>query len=316
MANQLSALVDRTLDHLKGTASEEINLLLSPLLVQATDFVDTVVFTYDIGGAVPGVMLSIDDESMYVLASDVATQSVTVLRGQQGSTAAAHSASTKIVVDPPWTRADVISILQDEVRSWGPQVFSIQTTTIAIKAGISGYDLGDPGPVYSRVRVFRDPPPYTGQGGLLWQNVGVPSDQSWPMIPAELRLNQSLSDFPSGNALIIKDNGLFVPSTVWVQYSKPFSVDGWTDTTDLIDDVGLDESDLDIPPLGAAWRLLSFRQPRRLFTQIAGQPRDAQEVPALSIMQAAMQFKEERDSRLQDAQIRLMQAFPIEINVS
>ena len=315
----VSNLVDDTLTHLAGTAADELNLVNDALSIQAVNYVDTVTFTYELGGCVPGCLLSIDDEIMYVLSTNesVSPQTAAVLRGQKGSTPAAHLAAAIIMVDPPWPRYSVMEVLRDEIRSWGPQVFSVVTKSITIQAGISGYDLGDPSPVFERVRVFRDPPNFIGTNGIPWSGAGLPDDQSWPSIPAEIRRDQSTTAFPSGNALILKTNSLGTPSTVWVVYSKPFDVDtSWTDTTDCIADIGMDTSDLDIVPLGAAWRLLAFRQPRRMLTTIAGQPRDAQEIPPLAIMQSALQFKEQRDSRLNDAEIRLLNRFPIEISIS
>lgn len=313
----VSDLVDSTISKLQGTASDELNILGGSLSAQTPNFVDTVPFQYSLGGVVPGAQLSIDDEAMYVLAVNESVGSATVLRGQKGSTAASHTVGAIVDVDPAWPRWVVMSTLRDEIRSWGPQVFQVVSKSITIVAGTVGYDLGYTGPIFERVRVYRDPPPWIAWGGLPSDGYGIPDNQSWPMIPAEIRQDQSPTAFPSGNALIIKSNDLFVPSTVWVVFSAPFDVDtSWTDTTDVIADVGLDPSDIDIPALGAAWRLLSFRQPRRLLTNVADQPRDENAVPPLSLMQAAMQFKQERDSRLNDAQIRLLQRFPIEINVS
>lgn len=317
MSYTVGNLVEETLGLLEGTASDEYNVLKTSLSAQATDFIDTVSLTYSLNGCVEGVYLSIEDEMVYVLDVNDENNSATVFRGQKNSPAVAHSANVKILVDPPWPRWVVMQTLKEEIRSWGPQVYQICTTTINMQAGIRGYDLGDPGPVYERVRVYRDPPPFIGEIGAAWSGIGVPSNQSWPSIPADLRQNQSTKDFPSGNALILRTNQITVPSTVWVVYSKPFDVDSqWSDDTDVVDTVGLDTSDLDIPPYGVAWRLLSFKQPRRLLTNIAGQPRDASDVPPLSLMQAALQFKETRDSRLNDAQIRLLQKFQIEVNVS
>lgn len=310
----VSQLVDDTLAKLSGTASDEINILGgSGMASSTTDAQDTVSFQFPAPGCVPGVYLSIEDETLYVLGINTSSQSCTVLRGQKGSAPVSHSPGVKILVDPPWPRYAVMEELQAEIRSWGPQVFRIATKSLSVQSGINGYDLGDTDQIYGKKAIYRDPPPYIGGFGIPWVSSGVPSDQSWPQIPGEIRQAMPTTDFPSGNAVIIETDQLIVPSTFWVVYAKPFNVDTWTDSTDVVGTCGVEPSDLDIAPFGAAWRMVAFRSPRRLFTQIAGQPKDEQAVPPLALMQLADQFKATRDSRLGDAEERLMRMFPLEI---
>jgi len=323
----VASLVDDTIEHLLGTARSQLNLLKTALLTQSTDYVDTVAMSYNLNGAVPGAYLSIGDststnpaETMTILAVNEGTNTCTVLRGQKGSTASAWPANTVIEVDPPWPRFSVMKALRDELRSWGPQVFQVKSVDIATQTLIRGYDLGSIEPYFRVLDVLATPPPTIGSPEYVIYPSGTQSDMAWPSVPfheIHSAPGSSIGGFTSGSALIVESfNGVVVPGYLHVIYAAPFDVDdSWTESTDCIANVGLDSSDLDIPCYGAAWRLLSFRQVRRMFTNLQGQPRDAQEVPALAIAQAAQGFKALRDSRLGDAQYRLMNRFPTRMSV-
>lgn len=320
MSYLVSALVDDVLNHLAGTAHDVINLLKTSMSASTENALDTVVFVNPMNGAVPGVYLSIDDETMLILTISSSGNTSQVLRGQKGSTAGSHSANALIYVDPAWPRWAVMSTIRDEIRSWGPQVYQVLTVPvdIATQANVMGYDLGEIQPFYRVLKVRQTPPAYIASiiGGDNGAVTSVADDRSWPEVPFHVDQAAPLSDFPSGNALFVETTSFTLPGVLHVTYAAPFDVDtAWADTTDLLADVGLKSYHLDIPAYGAAWRLLSFRQPRRLFTQMQGQPRDAQEVPALALMQAAQQFKAFRDDRLWDSERVLLETFPLEMEV-
>lgn len=318
----VAQLVTDTIAHLMGTTRDQLNLLENNLSLQSVNYVDTVQLTYPLGGAVVGAYISIDDETMIILNTNQASQQLTVLRGQKNSLLATHTAGAVVTVDPPFPRWTVMQALQDEIRSWGPQVFQVLTTDIATQSQVRGYDLGMIQPFFRVLDVTMTPPPFVGQPLYVVYAANGSTDNSWPSVPFHEVQSADTTGFPSGNGLVIDtSNGLVIPGTLHVTYTAPFDVDGvrssvpWGDNSDLLADVGLDVSDLDIPAYGAAWRLLAFREVRRTFTNLQGQPRDAQEVPALAIQQAAAGFKQMRDSRLADAMFRLANRFPTRMSV-
>jgi hypothetical protein len=318
----VAQLVDQTIAKLMGTTRDQLNILTLNLSLQSVNYVDTVQMNYPLAGAVPGAYISIDDESMIILNTNQSSQQVSVLRGQKDSLLATHTAGAIITIDAPWPRWTVMQALQDEIRSWGPQVFQVLTTDIATQSQVRGYDLGSIEPYFRVLDVTMTPPPFIGQPLYVVYAANGSTDNSWPSVPFHEVHNADTTGFPSGNGLVIDtSNGLVIPGTLHVTYAAPFDVDGtrsstpWGDTSDLIADVGLDVSDLDIPAYGAAWRLLSFREVRRTFTNLQGQPRDAQEVPALAIAQAAQGFKAQRDARLADAMYRLANRYPTRMSV-
>jgi hypothetical protein len=103
------------------------------------------------------------------------------------------------------------------------------------------------------------------------------------------------------------------PQTIHFKYAAPFNVDtAFDNTTDLVADVGVDESDLDVAVYGAMWRLVQgFEARRNLFNPMSTSS-DVQGVPPGSILREADYYKMERNSRLGDAQRRLRSLFPVE----
>lgn len=272
---------------------------------------------YPVGGITPGTFITIDDEEMYVFATSPGLNQVTVSRGENSSTAAGHAYAARIYVNEPFNRNMIINAIIDDIRSWGPQIFQVKSFDIATIPYQKGYDLGSINPYYSVLDVLLTPwPTFNTQNTLDWKRVRWRDYQSMPT-----------SDFPSGNGLIITGVGglaggdvpLYnvngVTQYLHVIYSAAFNVDAIVSSATpeqikLGADVGLDETEFDIPALGAAWRLMMNREARRATTLMQGEPRIESEVPPLYIAKTAQYFKEQRDGRLNDAQYRLMRMYP------
>jgi hypothetical protein len=125
------------------------------------------------------------------------------------------------------------------------------------------------------------------------------SDDRWRRIKYEVVRNANTTSFPSGNALQLQED---MPASVTLQvvYSKPLTLTTFTDTTDLTSTIGMPDSTIDIPPLGACWRLLAPREAKRTFTESKGEERDNREVPAGHITQTAASLKRLRDQRIDE----------------
>ena len=115
-------------------------------------------------------------------------------------------------------------------------------------------------------------------------------------------------DYPSGVAILASPLG--EATTLRVSVAKPFAVDTFTDTVDLVTQVGLSESMLDIAPLGAASRLLAVKEIQRVDTSAQGDPRIATEVQGGSITATSRQLRALRDKRFAEEALRLRNAYP------
>lgn len=305
----------RTLD---GTARQEINELSAAMLATDTTFSTS----FDLEGISRGSFLAVDDEVMYVWGVDLTGNVITVRRGMLGTEPAAHEASALIEVNPRYPNYAVRYALREEIRSWGPQVYTVKSTTIQTVEDTRGYDLGTlVADNFYQIMSVRASTPTT---------TGMPDPMSWPRIENwHVMRGAPTSDFPSGTALVIPD--AYYSGTKWassdgvslqftstplptlsVLYSAPFNVNTFEDKTDMVLEVGLDVTMLDIPAKGAAWRLMSQKEPLRLQTEAQAQPYDLQFSPPMYASKAAAAMKADRDSRLNDAQIWLMNRYGIE----
>lgn len=301
-------LMDRTFDLLLGANRENLNQLTSN--IGATD--TTIAMNYPSGQAKQGSYIAIDDEVMYVWsATDNSNGStVTIMRGMKGTTAATHNASTVVYVNPYFTRYQVRNTLQDEIRSWGPQVFAVKSTDIAATDFVRGYDMSALNPSYFVIDVQRSPDSLCDV---------APLDEMWPSVPFRVVRSANTTSFPSGQALMITGtDAIYDSPTFHVVYAAPIDVDSPQSPntvpfqdSDSLAVMGMDNSDIDIAPYGAAWRLASSREVRRMLTEAMGATADLQNFPPGYMVKTAEEFKMLRDSRLADAQERLRAQYPI-----
>lgn len=295
-------LIERTKDLLLGSGREELNLLSTTLSRTETSFV----LSYALDGLNRGSYIAIDTELMFVWAAQPEASSqtcqVTVQRGMKGTVEAEHVANSVVYLNPFFSRWQLRKTLQDEIRSWGPQVFRVKTLDLATSDFVRGYDMGSLGEWFYILDVRMSP-------DLL---NATPSDKNWRSLPYRVEHSANTTTFPSGNALTITDPiGVFdAPRTVHLVYGAPFSVNTFTDAVTLITTVGLDYSDLDIAPYGAAWRLAASREVRRMLVEAQSQAADLQNFPPGYMVKAAQEFKMLRDSRLNDAIQRLSAQYP------
>jgi hypothetical protein len=295
-------LIDRTFDLLLQAAREERNQLGAA--IGATDTVLSC--NYALGQLREGTFVAIDDEVCYVWASSPGSGSsstITVSRGERGTTPAAHAAGATMFVNPYFTRNSVRLALQDDIRSWGPQVFQVKTLQVSATEFVRGYDMGNLGPWFYVLDIEESPN----------DTDGVLSDNLWRSLSYRIGRSANVAAFPSGNALFITDPlGSFdVPRTYQIVYAAPIDVDTSFQDGDSLLAMGMDSSDLDIAPYGAAWRLASGREVRRMLTEAQGVNADLQNFPAGYQIKAAMEFKMLRDSRLSDAISRLRAQYPV-----
>jgi hypothetical protein len=280
------------------------------------DTVSSTVLTtqYNLNGITPGIFVAIDDEEMYVFTTNPGTNTAIVSRGENSTTPVYHGSGARIYVNEPFNRNMILNAIVDDIRSWGPQVYQVKTADITAVAYQRGYDLGAITPYYNVMEVVTTPyPSFALNDNKDWKRVRFHDFQSAPT-----------TDFPSGNALIIDGDGGMqggdmtywniggVTTSIHVTYAAAFNADAILtggEATLLGATVGLDETDFDIPALGAAWRLMMMREARRATQLMQGEPRVESEIPPLYISKAAEQFKILRDGRLNDAQYRLIRMY-------
>jgi hypothetical protein len=110
------------------------------------------------------------------------------------------------------------------------------------------------------------------------------------------------------------NDGIPVNTHAWqnnleVTYRAPFKA-ATSLTDDVVADLGLAESMVDIPPLGAAEMLVRTTESRRTQTHAQGDPRRADEVSVGANTSAARDLRRQFDQRCDDEHARLINANP------
>lgn len=273
----VAALIEETRAHLMGAHTVQLNKLSTTMNTS----VASVVMDYDTSFIARGSTLCIGDELMYVWALNPATRTATVERGYLGTTAAAHTAGDLIESNPRFPTPMIRAELKKEIASWDQRIWTTTEVEIAIGATERTVNLTSAPANFLHVLRVRTP---------VSSTVLTPRN-------LDFRVERGYGDYASGTALILNQT-LGEAQTVSVLYATPFVLTTFTDATDLVDDIGIPSSALDIPPLGAAWRLLSTREVSRTNIESAPEPRVAQDVPAGHIIQTARQLKQIRDERI------------------
>ena len=289
-----ATVIDRTLRQLLSGTVESRNKLATSIDASAT----SVVVSYNLDGLRAGQVCEIDSEIMYIWETDPVAKTLTVQRGFNGTTAAAHTSGAIITVSPRFPRAQILEAINDELADLSSPLhglFQVKTmnldyngsdtmvnltgvTSIIDLLNVSVRYMVDDYPVARKVRLVRD----------------MPTD-----------------DFASGFALRF-DQGVF-PGRLRIVYKAAYT-SASTEATDINSTCGVQESVTDIVALGAQIRLMSPREIKRNFTESQGDTRRSDEVQAGAVSGSIASLIRLRRDRIQSEAARLMRAYPTFLN--
>jgi len=298
-SSTVADLVDDTRRLLGGDGRVEYNRLDGSI---ATTTVESFTAEFAAGGIVAGSYVAVDDELMLV--TSVSGSTVNVLRGMLGSTAATHADDTLVEVNPRFSRLDIKSALQQEINSWSPRLF--QVATLEVEAS----DLSTSHKGAWSQAVDADGIASDWLFGLELRHGPWTGGTSWPKVRHwSLDRDANTDSFASGTALFV---GSHVPAgTLRLVYAKPMAVTTFSDGTTLEETVGVPGTALDIPSIGAAWRLLAPREVERASPRRQNVSEAADGVPPGHMTSAAASLKRMRDERISQESLRLRTLYPL-----
>jgi hypothetical protein len=242
-----------------------------------------------------GSVIEIDYEQMLVMA--VSTNTLTVIRGWNNTTAVTHTASTPIYIEPRFPKQAIYNELVQEIRSLPRSLYKVNTVTIGFPANINQVDLaGATGEVYRILHAERKS--FDGK--------------DYPSFISNMRLirNQDTSDFPSGYSLSLDHGRIHQRDvTIRVTYATSLITSGLSKTSNVQTDVGLMISAEDILTFGAASRLMYDKEALRLDFTRQGQSRNAVEVPPETYAKQAQRWRMEADRRISQESVRLLDLY-------
>ena len=278
--------IDRTRDLLLSGTVEAINRLNAGINSSAS----TLVTEFATGPIVAGSIMEIGTELMYV--TSVSGTTVGVMRGYGGSVAAAHSTADIIRSTPAFPSNMILDALNDDLNDLSARgMYQMSTKTFTYTSGTDGYDLASNALGVHRVT-------YTDPG----------TDKSEPEVRRwTIRRNRDTATFASGVALVLQD----IPTsgqTVRVEYKAPFTT--LTSAASTLSSTGLHTEGYDLPPLGAALALMSFKPIQRESITHQAPVRRSEEVTSGAISASMRDLRFRRDQRISAEASRLSQLYP------
>lgn len=200
-------------------------------------------------------VIEIDEELLWVDSYDRVANTATVApygRGYLGTTAATHSADTRVVISPTFPRFNVKRAINDTIRSLGSSIFAVKSTTFTFNAAVSTY-------AFANLNV-------KNILTVTWQDIG-PSKEWRPIRKWDFDAlaNPEAFGYVTGTdqvQTITLGEAPISGRTVKVTYATD-PVAFTTNSQDYATQTGLPESTRDVVILGAAYRLLSFLDPAR-----------------------------------------------------
>jgi hypothetical protein len=257
----------------------------------------TLTFSYALEGIRPGARLCIGINTFYVWS--VNGQTATVSGGEDSSTDANAPIGSLVRVAPRFTDSEIWDQLGNDLgdlSSPSNGLFGINSVDLTYNATINGYDLG---PISDQILSVYE---------VKYLTPGPQLDN--PRITTNgFRLNRNAinTQFPSGISL-----QLFQPAmpgyNVRVVYRSVFTMPSTSFAN--VSSTGLLPSAYDLPPLGAAIRLMEGREIKRNFTEGQGDTRRAGEVAPGAILQSARGLQQMRAQRIAAEAAKLDALYP------
>jgi len=248
-------------------------------------------------------IIEIDDELLWIDTFDRVANTATVApygRGYLGTTAATHTANSKVTIAPTFPRFSVKRAINDTIRALGSSIFAAETTTFTFVGAQNTYDFDG-----LEIQNILD---------MSYQSIGATKE--W--IPIRRWRFDSVADSATWGAtaqtVSIYD---YVTSgrTVKVVYATDpteFTADNQVFTTQT----GLPASCKDVVVLGASYRLLTYLDPARAAQQSPQADETDSKRPYGASQTATRQLFTLYTQRLQEEVLRQQNYYPIRVHYS
>lgn len=255
----------------------------------------TLTFQYPLGGIQPGARISAGLNTFYVW--EVAGNTATVSAGEDGATDQDLDSGTIVRVRPRFTDHEILDAVNDDLRDLSSPyngLFAMNEVEFTYESAYTGFELDAP----DLIQVYE----------VRYEDVG--SFRDWPrMASTSYRVvqNAPTSDFPSGTAIFIYGEAE-AGNAVRVLYKANFTTLNSLSSGVRIS--GLPDSAWDIPPMGAAIKLMASREIKRNLTESQGDTRRANEVQAGALANSYRGLAAIRASRIAAERSRLDAQYP------
>ena len=213
-----------------------------------------------------GAIIEVGQEIMYTTALNNVTNTITVRRGQRGTTAAAHSANAIIKLQPTFPRKNVYEAVVDQIKNLYPTLFA--TETIELTAS-TGYKLlgthGTDGDTYNylvtplkAISQYTDWQSGSDQTGLKYNGVAIEMiDLPNPFTYTDDTSTERTKTYTTGPDVVhaVQFVGISAGHTIYVTFKKKFIAP--TAEANTLASIGLEEEYEPIVMTGVAAQLMA-----------------------------------------------------------
>ena len=248
-------------------------------------------------------VVEIDEELMWVDSFDRVANTATVSpygRGYLGTTAATHTADTKVTISPTFPRYVIKKAINDTINAAGSTIFAVNVTTFTFNAAQTTYDF--------------DGLNIQNILSIMWQSVG-PSQEWIPVRRWSWDSKADATAFGATSQTVTIGDYITPGRTVKVVYSTdpvPFT----TNAQDFSTQTGLPNTCKDVIVLGASYRLLTYLDPARA-AQVSPQADETDSKRPYGASQTATkQLYALYTQRLNEETQRQQTAYPIRVHYS
>lgn len=289
-------LVDEVLIALSGYTQRQDQATSLTANMTASDLT----FTVSSGSSVSRGMIEIDEELIWVDSFNPTTGIVTVApygRGYRGTTAASHTAGTRVTIAPTFPRYNIKQYINQAIDGVYPDLFAIKNTQFNFVAVRTTYQM---------------PQDLIDAQQVTWRTIG-PSLEWLPVRHYRVDNMAATSAWPTGKTISIYD--AIVPGRpVNVTYTcKPSMLEY---DSDDFSDTGLPSSAKEVIIFGAAWRAVSFLDLGRIPAQSAEADAIQSNDPVGSGQNASRLLFQMYQQRLQIEQRKQQEIFPVRVRIT
>ena len=220
-----------------------------------------------------GAIVEVGQELMYTTALNASANTITVKRGQRGTTAAAHSAGDIIKIAPAFPRKNVYEAVVDQIKNLYPTLFAVETIELTASTGykLLGNHGSDQDSYNYLVAPLKAISQYTDwstgsdQTGLKYNGVAIEMiDLPNPFVYTDDTQTERTKTYTTGPDVVhaVQFVGISAGHTVFVTFKKKFVAPTSEATT--LTSVGLETEYEPIIMTGTAAQLIAGKDISKL----------------------------------------------------
>lgn len=259
----------------------------------------TLALSYDLRGIQAGATVNVGLNEFYVWSVDTSAKTAVVDAGQNGSTDTSATAGTVVKVKQGYSDFEVFTAINEELASLSSPfggLYAVGSVALTYTSSRVGYDLIGVTDIGQIIEVRYAEPDSFGRNPRI------------PISGVRLERNNPIIDYASTYSLKILEGG-YPGRAVTVLYKTGFT--SFAAVTDNATVSGLPVTAYDLPPMGAALRMLVGREIRRNDITSQGDTRRAEEVGPGSAAASWRGLAALRQTRINEEVAKLAAQYPV-----